>query len=142
MTIEESILTPGNRFGTALRQLAQALLALAAVTASLAASAQGAATPGPKFSYPTTARVEYVQECVNGQGGDFVTLYKCSCAIDRIADEFDYDRYVEASTFARYATLGGEGGGIFRDTDDARQTAKGYRALEEKAYAQCGLKRR
>ncbi|WP_028310142.1 hypothetical protein [Derxia gummosa] len=113
---------------------------LACVTA-LASGAASADEP-PRFNYPTTARVEYVQECVNGQGGDFVSLYKCSCAIDKIANALPYDDYVQASTFARYATLPGEGGGIFRDTDDAKKTARGYRELESKAYSECGLKRR
>jgi hypothetical protein len=94
----------------------------------------------PANDYPTVARVEYVQECMRKNGGNLADLYKCSCAIDRLAEHLNYDEFVEASTFARYATLPGEGGGIFRDPDRAKERAKLYRNLEVDAYRACGLK--
>jgi hypothetical protein len=94
----------------------------------------GAAGPArgdaPAHDYPTIARVEYVNECVGKNGGKLAALYQCSCAIDRIANALSYDDFVEASTFAKYATLPGEGGGIFRDSDQARKLAKSFRDLE------------
>jgi hypothetical protein len=94
---------------------------------------------GPRNDYPTSARVEYVQECVAKNGGNLSNLYKCSCAIDRMADHFTYDDFVEAQTFAHYSSLGGEGGGIFRDTDRAKERAKLFRTVEADAYHACGL---
>jgi hypothetical protein len=94
----------------------------------------------PRNDYPTSARVEYVQECIAKNGGNLSDLYKCSCAIDRMADHLTYDDFVEAGTFARYATLGGEGGGIFRDPDHAKERARLYRSIEADAYRACGLK--
>jgi len=94
----------------------------------------------PRNDYPTVARVEYVQECIAKNGGNLADLYKCSCAIDRIADRLTYDDFVEADTFARYATLGGEGGGEFRDPEHAKEKAKLYRSVEADAYRACGLK--
>jgi hypothetical protein len=94
----------------------------------------------PRNDYPTSARVEYVQECIAKNGGNLADLYKCSCAIDRMADHLTYDDFVEASTFARYATLPGEGGGEFRDPDRAKERAKLYRSIEAEAYRSCGLK--
>src|ERR1700716_152204 len=85
--------------------------------------------------YPTTARVEFVQDCMGRRGGKLEDLYKCSCVIDRLAEKLSYDDYVEASTFAHYSTLPGEGGGIFR----APARAKLYRTLEANAYKACGL---
>jgi hypothetical protein len=93
----------------------------------------------PVHDYPTVARVEYVQECISKHGGKLENLYQCSCAIDRIANSLSYDEFVEAGTYARYATLPGEGGGIFRDSDTARQMAKRYRDTEAEAYRSCGL---
>lgn len=90
--------------------------------------------------YPTFARVEFVQECMVRNGAALAGLYKCSCAIDRIAKDLSYDDFVEWSTFARYSSLAGERSGIFRDPDEARQKAKQYRALEKDAYRACGLK--
>jgi hypothetical protein len=89
--------------------------------------------------YPTSARVEFVQDCMGRHGGKLEDLYKCSCVIDRLAAELTYDDYVEAATFAHYSTLPGEGGGIFRDPDVAKQKAKLYRTLEADAYKACGL---
>jgi len=83
--------------------------------------------------YPTSARVEFVQDCMGRHGGKLEDLYKCSCVIDRLAQKLTYDDYVEASTFAHYSTLPGEGGGIFRDPDTAKQKAKLYRTLEADA---------
>ncbi|MEJ1965959.1 MAG: hypothetical protein WDO56_32175 [Gammaproteobacteria bacterium] len=90
--------------------------------------------------FPTLARVEYVQECINRTGGDRSHLYQCSCVVDRIAQAMTYDEFVEASTFAKYSTLPGEGGGIFRDTDEAKKKAKLYRGVEADAFAACNLK--
>jgi hypothetical protein len=106
----------------------------------LADAPQESRTDAPRNDYPTSARVEYVQECIAKNGGNLADLYKCSCAIDRIADHLTYDDFVEAGTFARYATLPGEGGGEFRDPDHARERAKLYRGIEADAYHACGLK--
>jgi len=91
--------------------------------------------------YPTVARVEYVNECIGANGGTLAALYQCSCAIDRIAAKMPYEQFVEAGTYARYATLPGDGGGIFRDSDEAKQEAKLYRELESQARKACGLSR-
>jgi hypothetical protein len=89
--------------------------------------------------YPTAARVEYVQECMVKHGGEYATLHQCSCTIDAIAKRLRYDQYVEAATFARFSTMGGDGGGIFRDSDHAKTMAKLYRGVEAEAEAGCGL---
>jgi hypothetical protein len=93
----------------------------------------------PAHDYPTQARVEYVNDCIGKHGGKLSTLYQCSCAIDRIANALSYDDFVEASTYARYARLPGEGGGIFRDSDQAQKMAKMYRDVEAEAWRACGL---
>lgn len=93
----------------------------------------------PSHDYPTIARVEYVQECVNRAGGRQGMIYQCACAIDRIAEKLTYDEFVEASTYAKYSTLPGEGGGIFRDTEEAKQKAKLFRTLESDAYRACNV---
>jgi hypothetical protein len=102
-----------------------------------------AATPlradAPTHDYPTIARVEYVQECINRSGGRQGAMYQCACAIDRIAEKLTYEEFVESSTYARYSTLPGEGGALFRDTDEAKQKAKLFRTIESDAYRACNL---
>lgn|SRR6185295_12121594 len=93
----------------------------------------------PANNYPTSARVEFVNDCITRNGGKLSQLYQCSCVIDDIANTLTYDEFVEAGTFSRYATLPGEGGGIFRDSDEAKTQAKRYREIEKNAYRACGL---
>jgi hypothetical protein len=111
------------------------------VAVSAAALWPGVAAWGepPVNDYPTAARVEYVNECIATQRDSLANVYQCSCVIDRIADTLTYDEFVEAITFARYAGLPGEGGGIFRDSDEGRKKGRAYRELEAKAYESCGL---
>jgi hypothetical protein len=111
------------------------------LSAVLLLSALPAHAAPPANNYPTFARVQYVEECMRGgTGGVMASLYQCSCAIDHIAEHLTYDQFVEASTFAHYSGLPGEGGGIFRDPDRAKQQAKLFRDLEAEAYRSCGLK--
>jgi hypothetical protein len=84
--------------------------------------------------------VEYVQECINRTGGKQTNMYQCVCVVDRIADAMNYDEFVESSTFAKYSTLPGEGGGIFRDTEEARKKAKLFKSIEADAFRACNLK--
>ena len=116
------------------------VLACIAVAVAVSTSALVRAD-APANDYPTTARVEYVNECIGMNGGTLAALYQCSCAIDRIAANMKYDDFVEAGTYAKYATLPGEGGGIFRDSAEARKRAKLYRELEIEAHRSCGLTR-
>ena len=91
--------------------------------------------------YPTVDRVEFVLECMQKNGGKQVFLYKCSCLIDDIARKYSYDDFVEASTAARYQTLGGERGGVFRDPPQVRETAKRYLQIQSEAMKHCGVPR-
>ena len=93
----------------------------------------------PAHDYPTQARVEYVNECIANHDDSLANVYQCSCTIDRIADHLSYDDFVTAITFARYSGLPGEGGAVFRDSDQARATAKRFRMLETEAQRACGL---
>ncbi len=113
------------------------LVLISAAALSAADTRAGGGRAG--HDYPTFALVEYVQECMLKHGGELAYLYKCSCAIDRIAKELSYDDFVEWTTFARNASLAGERSGVFRDPDEAREKAKQYRALEAESYKACGL---
>ena len=95
-----------------------------------------------KQGFPTPARVEFVQECMMKSGGEIASLYKCSCAVDWIGKEVTYDEFVEWATFARNASMAGERGGVFRDTDEAKKEGKQYRDLETEAYQACGVQLR
>jgi|SRR5215471_13550677 len=110
--------------------------ALALTIAPVVAYAEAGAT-----GYPTVDRVEFVLECMHKNGGMQVFLYKCSCLIDDIAQKYSYDDFVEASTAARYQTLGGERGGAFRDPPNVREMAKRYMQVQSEAMKHCGVPR-
>jgi hypothetical protein len=109
-------------------------------TGVLVATATPVLGEHPVHDYPTQARVEYVNECIATHGDSLSNLYQCSCVIDRIANRLSYDEFVEASTYSRYSGLPGEGGAIFRDSEQARKLAKLYREVEAEAFRACGLK--
>jgi hypothetical protein len=97
-----------------------------------------ATAPAGGYNYPTQGRVEYVLSCMDDNGHDFANVYKCSCVIDKMAAALPYDEYVNQMTFAKYATLGGEGGAEFR-VDRAKAQTKKFRTLQTSAYQACGL---
>lgn len=87
--------------------------------------------------FPTASRMEYVLECMKDHNGKYEYLYKCSCAIDRIADQVGYDEYVEISTAIHNQNLGGERGAEFRDPPMVRDMIKKYKAVQHQANEAC-----
>ena len=90
--------------------------------------------------FPTADRVEFVMECMRDHtGGQFELLNKCSCTIDRLAEQYKYDDYVEAQTMAKAVTIAGERGATLRDNDDAQKAARRYKASVIEAGRACFL---
>lgn len=100
-----------------------------------------AGTAAAAHDYPTVSRVEFVLECMQRNAGKQEFLYKCACVIDEIAQKFSYDDFVEASTAARYQSLGGDRGGLFRDPPQTRATAKRYMQVQNEAMKRCEVPR-
>jgi hypothetical protein len=90
--------------------------------------------------FPTSARVEFVMECMKDHGGKQEYLYKCSCAVDQIATRLNYDDFLEADTSLRYQSLGGERGAEFRDPPGVREKAKNYKTIKQQANNACFVK--
>jgi hypothetical protein len=99
------------------------------------------ATQTDPAGFPTSARVEFVLECMRDhQGGQYELLHKCSCVIDRLGEKYAYDDFVEAQTMAKGVTIAGERGGQLRDNEQAQKGARAYRAAYKQAAAQCFLR--
>ena len=118
----------------------QMRLSSAAIVFALAAAAPQAFAD----DYPTADRVQFVLECMyrNGSsnpGASNAYIYKCSCAIDSIAQKLTYDEYIDSSAIARYQGMPGEGMGLFRDGPDERAAAKRYRDIDADARKICGV---
>jgi hypothetical protein len=88
--------------------------------------------------FPTRARVDFVLACMReSKEPAQQSLYKCSCAIDAIADKVRYSAWVEMSTVAEGITIAGERGGVMRDMKDGRKVIGSYRELQESAKKRC-----
>lgn len=89
--------------------------------------------------YPTHERVIYAIQCINRHGGGQDLVYKCSCAIDRMARQYSYEEFVDMQTATNAITMAGERGGELRDNDSVRANAKRYRQSEAAALHSCGI---
>lgn len=87
--------------------------------------------------FPTQSRMEYVLECMKDHEGKHEYLYKCSCAVDQIAQKLKYNEYLEASTASRHQSLGGERGAEFRDPPEIRGMARKYKSIQQQANVAC-----
>ena len=100
--------------------------------------ALAAVAPAHAFDYPTTERVEYVEQCMrDGTTSRYEMLYKCSCAIDAIARELSYEDYVEASTAQKAMSIAGEKGSAIRDAQVNKDLAARFRGAQAKAKTSC-----
>ena len=109
--------------------------ALSAIACLIATPAAMAAD----HDYPTHERVTDAIQCINRHGGAQELLYKCSCAIDRIAQQYSYDEFVDMQTAANALTMTGQRGGELRDNDLVRSSARLYRQSESVALQSCGI---
>ena len=90
--------------------------------------------------FPTRARVEFVLTCMSeSKTSQQESMYKCSCAIDAIADKVSYATWVDLSTVANGTTIAGERGGVMRDLKDGRKLIASYKDLQASAKKQCFL---
>jgi hypothetical protein len=88
--------------------------------------------------YPTLARVEYVFECLEENAGPrHEMVYKCVCAVDRVAESVPYDRWIELSTFFKAQPMAGERGAYVRERSDIQSQLKSYRELQARVRKAC-----
>ena len=91
--------------------------------------------------FPTSARVEFVLTCMReSKAPPQESMYKCSCAIDAIADKVKYSAWVDLSTVANGITMAGERGGVMRDMKDGRKLIASFRELQDNAKKACFIR--
>ena len=105
--------------------------------AALAALAL-AGLPAHAHDYPTVARVLYVHECMRDHPGPhFEMVNKCSCALDRLAEQLTFDQYESLSTEANATTIGGERGAYLRENEGVQADVRRYRKLQTEVKKAC-----
>jgi hypothetical protein len=98
------------------------------------------AAPAQANDFPTVDRVLYVQECMKTHpGGYYEMVNKCSCALDRMAEQVKFDDYVTMVTVVNAITIGGERGGELRDNETLKPQVARYRELQTKVQQTCFL---
>jgi hypothetical protein len=96
------------------------------------------ATAARANDFPTVDRVLYVQECMKAHPGPYYEMVnKCSCALDRMSEEVQYDDYVTMVTVVNAITIGGERGGELRDNETVKPHIARYRELQSKVQKNC-----
>jgi hypothetical protein len=91
--------------------------------------------------FPTLARVEYVFECLSENAGPrHEMVYKCVCAVDRVAEAISYDRWVDLSTFFKAQPMAGERGAYVRERSDIQAQLKSYREVQQNAKKACFIR--
>ncbi len=99
----------------------------------------GIAAPAAAHDYPTYELVQYALQCMVSHGGAQDLIYKCSCAIDKIAAQYSIDDFVDMQTALNASTIAGQRGGELRDNPEIRAAAKRYRQAEQAALQSCGV---
>jgi hypothetical protein len=98
----------------------------------------GVTPAGYANDFPTRARVEFVLTCMRESKAPVQeSMYKCSCAIDAIAEKVSYSAWVDLSTVANGITIAGERGGVMRDMKDGRKLVASFRQLQDEAKKAC-----
>jgi hypothetical protein len=89
--------------------------------------------------FPTLERVLFVEACIreHPDRARQEMIYKCSCAVDAIADEVTYAEYVDLSTAFFAGQVAGERGAAVRESTQGRDLAALYRTIQSKALKSC-----
>jgi hypothetical protein len=123
-------------------KLNRSLILATALMGGLALQSVAMAQAIEDKEFKTLARVEFVLDCAQQYANKMPRqeqIYKCSCAMDRIAEEVGYEEYVELSTYANSISIAGERGAVIRDSQAARPKANRFRELMAKARKGCFL---
>ncbi|HET8790256.1 MAG TPA: hypothetical protein VFM75_03530 [Modicisalibacter sp.] len=99
--------------------------------------ALGLSTLALANDYPTEARVDYVLGCMAANGQDYLTMEKCSCSIDEIAERVPYTEYEAVETVIRMQNKRGELGMLFRTGKVFEDRIRTFRAAQAQASLQC-----
>jgi hypothetical protein len=105
----------------------------------LALAAAALAAPGAQaHDYPTADRVVFVQACVRDHPGPhYEMINKCSCALDKLAEQLTHEQFVDMNTATNATSIGGERGSYIRDTDLLQQNIRKYRQMLAAAKTGC-----
>lgn len=92
--------------------------------------------------FPTKDIVDYVEVCMRDDKSERLRqekIYKCSCVMDQLMKQYDFDKFVEGITASRAFGIAGERGSVIRDSQEVQALASAFRKAEKSARKQCFL---
>jgi hypothetical protein len=109
-----------------------------AVALAFAAGAFAAKPKAKMNNYPTLDRVQYVLECARNYPDKVPQemIYKCSCAIDEIAKQINYDDFVNDWTASKAITIAGDRGAM-REHQMVKGMVKQFKDVQGNAQKIC-----
>lgn len=87
--------------------------------------------------YPTESRVDYVLGCMAANGNGYLTMQKCSCSIDVIAEHLSYEAYEQVATVLSMQDQRGELGVLFRTERGMQDQLRALRQAQADANLRC-----
>jgi hypothetical protein len=114
------------------------LVGWTAIPAALLLTAPGAASAAPA-DYPTAALTDYVFGCMASNGQTREALERCSCSIERIAEDLPYEDYEQAETVLRMQLVpsGDDRMVMFRTSAWAKEKVDALRRAQVAAEFAC-----
>ncbi|WP_227367482.1 hypothetical protein [Halomonas sp. M20] len=114
------------------------LLALLSLSAFAALPAQAEEVPGDHLQeYSTEERVDYVLGCMAANDQSYLTMQKCSCSIDVIAELMPYEAYEAVKTILSMQEQRGESGMLFRTERSMQDRLRAFRSAQAEADLRC-----
>ncbi len=114
------------------RSSALPLLVLSLLSLSLLVSPAALAN-----DYPTESRVDYVLGCMAANGNSYLTMQKCSCSIDVIAEHLSYETYEQVATVMGMQDQRGELGVLFRTERGMQDQVQALHQAQADANLRC-----
>lgn len=87
--------------------------------------------------YPTESRVDYVLGCMAANGNSYLTMQKCSCSIDVIAEHLSYETYEQVATVLGMQDQRGELGVLFRTERGMQDQVQALHQAQADANLRC-----
>ena len=107
---------------------------LIAVLVAMPALAQAAPA-----DFPTIDRYLFVNECMQENGGSLDNMYKCSCVMDKLAENLTYAEFQDGDTATHGANTTGERAGLFRDPENIKADARKLATVKAEAQKACNF---
>jgi len=111
--------------------------AAASVAVVLCALVGSGGVASADSDYPTAARVDYVLGCMASNGQDYLTMQRCSCSIDHIAEALPFEAYERVETIMRMREARGELAILFRTASDLEEEMQDFRQAQVEADLRC-----